>query len=138
MQQIVSRALPIATIVLIAATGIRADPLPSAEVDPLPLQLAALPPAKDEPRNLVSLPAIVVRPMPNAASIWGSSPRAGHPQAVVAPHFRVWTGYDVAVALHPYTSGMGPCPEGSCGSGCLPEKGEVIRPSHYERSPFSD
>lgn len=53
-------------------------------------------------------------------------------------HFRVWPGYDSDVALHPYTSNMGPCPEGILGSGCSPAHGEIIKPSHYERAPFTN
>jgi hypothetical protein len=57
---------------------------------------------------------------------------------VRATHFRVWAGYDADVALHPYTSNCGPCPEGQIGTGCGESHGTMIKPSKYERSPFTD
>ena len=53
------------------------------------------------------------------------------PVVVSAPKhdYHVPPGFDVDVALHPYTSGLGPCPEGALGSGW---KTGIIKPSHYE------
>jgi len=64
------------------------------------------------------------------------------PEVVVHPrnpgHYRVPAGYDSNVALHPYTSGLGPCPEGANPSqGCHHPTGNPIPPSHYEQAPFN-
>lgn len=54
------------------------------------------------------------------------------------PHFTVPAGYDADAALHPYTSGLGPCPEGaSPAQGCRHPTGNPIPPSRYERAPFN-
>ncbi|MGA8398649.1 MAG: hypothetical protein WB697_02085 [Stellaceae bacterium] len=59
-------------------------------------------------------------------------------RAVTAPHYRVPAGYDADVALHPYTSGLGPCTEGAVPSqGCHHPTGHPIPPSHYNRPPFT-
>ncbi len=62
------------------------------------------------------------------------------PDQPAGAHFRVWPGYDADARLHPYTSNMGPCPEGFLGSGCgdQPTGGRVISPSHYERYPWME
>lgn len=55
----------------------------------------------------------------------------------ITPHYRVPAGYDADVALHPYTSGLGPCTEGaSPDQGCRHSAKQPIAPSHYERWPF--
>jgi hypothetical protein len=140
MFKVARSAMSIAAMVLTAATVANADSISSAKIGPQPTQLAALAPPAGEAPNSISLPPVVVHPNDGEASIWRSGPRTGWTPRVAAPHFRVWAGYDLAVALHPYTSGIGPCPEGSngAGSGCSPGHGEVIRPSHYERGPFTD
>lgn len=54
-----------------------------------------------------------------------------------SPHYRVPAGYDANVAMHPYTSGLGPCTEGAVPSqGCHNATSHPIPPSHYERPPF--
>jgi hypothetical protein len=93
------------------------------------LQIAALPPG-NRAATVTSPPAIA-----NLSS--ASIPREA-PSGAGDRQFRVWPGYDSDVALHPYTSNMGPCPEGANGGGCGPTHGEIISPSHYERAPFMD
>lgn len=59
-------------------------------------------------------------------------------RAVTSPRYRVPAGYDGDVALHPYTSGLGPCAEGAVSSqGCHNATSHPIPPSHYERPPFT-
>lgn len=71
------------------------------------------------------------------------APATTLPEVVVpghgpSPHYRVPAGYDADVALHPYTSGLGPCTEGATPSqGCHHDTGHPIPPSHYERPPFN-
>jgi hypothetical protein len=68
------------------------------------------------------LPDVVVR--------GGPTPNPGH--------YRVPAGYDADVALHPYTSGIGPCTEGASPSqGCHHATGNPIAPSHYEQPAFT-
>ena len=51
-------------------------------------------------------------------------------------HYVVPPGYDADVALHPYTSGLGPCTEGAVPStGCRHPK-VLIQPSNYDQPPF--
>jgi hypothetical protein len=53
-------------------------------------------------------------------------------------HYKVPVGYDSDVAMHPYTSGLGPCTEGATPSqGCRHSTGTPIPPSHYEQAPFN-
>jgi hypothetical protein len=55
-----------------------------------------------------------------------------------APHYRVPAGYDGDVALHPYTSGLGPCTQAAVpDQGCRHATGHPIPPSHYDRPPFT-
>ena len=59
-------------------------------------------------------------------------------RTVTAPHFRVPAGYDADVALHPYTSGLGPCPQAAApDQGCHHSTSQPIPPSHYDRPPFT-
>jgi|SRR5215469_10752829 len=59
-------------------------------------------------------------------------------RAATPPHYQVPAGYDADVALHPYTSGFGPCTEGASPSqGCHNATSHPIPPSHYERPPFT-
>jgi len=56
------------------------------------------------------------------------SPRASSGNTVKAEHYEAPPGFDNDVALHPYTSGLGPCPHGG------PEKvvcSDLIPASHY-------
>ncbi len=87
-------------------------------------QVAALPPGAEA--SDVTPPAVTAP----------TGPRASSSGTVRSDSFQVWVGYDADVALHPYTSGVGPCPEGTLGAGCDPLHGQVIRPSSYERAPF--
>jgi hypothetical protein len=57
--------------------------------------------------------------------------------AASAQHYTVPPGYDADVSLHPYTSGVGVCPEGAQAStGCF-RPGRLMMPSHYELPPFN-
>ncbi len=96
-------------------------------------QIAALPP--DGTVSDVVAPPLA-SPLPGQPS--GTGPRANSANRVNASRFEVWAGYDADVALHPYTSNVGPCPEGSLGTGCGQAAGSVIKPSHYEQGPFAD
>lgn len=59
-------------------------------------------------------------------------------RAVTAPHYRVPAGYDADVALHPYTSGLGPCTQNAVpDQGCHHAQSHPIPPSHYDRPPFT-
>jgi hypothetical protein len=59
-------------------------------------------------------------------------------RGVTAPHYRVPAGYDADVALHPYTSGLGPCTQNAApDQGCHHPESQPIPPSHYERPPFT-
>lgn len=108
-----------------------------AEIRPAAAQLAALGSQSATP-TLLTLPPVTAYPRkvePHAPDL---GPRAASVGALRVPHFRVWDGYDLDVALHPYTSRIGPCPEGSNGSGCGQPAGQVIKPSRYEQTPFTD
>lgn len=57
---------------------------------------------------------------------------------IYTQHYRVPVGYDADVAMHPYTSNIGPCPEGAAPSqGCSHPTGTPIQPSHYDHAPFT-
>jgi hypothetical protein len=94
------------------------------------------------PPAAATLPEVVVRPRPDPS--WYYDPyTSGHVQRpsslnhVAFRHFKVPAGYDANVAMHPYTSGMGPCTEHH-DLGCGPSsRGWVIKPSQYERPPFN-
>jgi hypothetical protein len=94
------------------------------------------------PPAVVALPQVVVRPRPDAS--WYYDPyTSGHVQRpsslnhIPFQHFKVPAGYDADAAMHPYTSGLGPCTEHH-DLGCGPSsRGWVIKPSHYEQSPFN-
>jgi hypothetical protein len=91
----------------------------------------------------VTLPEVVVRPRPDPS--WYDDPytsgRAQRPSSlnhIPFQHYRVPAGYDAAVAMHPYTSGFGPCTEGAApAQGCRHPTGNPIPPSRYERPPFN-
>jgi len=57
--------------------------------------------------------------------------RVSSENTVRSEHYEVPPDYDSNVALHPYTSGLGPCPQG--GPGKLSCSSEVIPPSHHNR-----
>jgi hypothetical protein len=91
----------------------------------------------------VTLPEVVVHPDPRPGWYYDpyTSGRAQRPSSlnhIPFQHYKVPVGYDAAVALHPYTSGFGPCAEGaSPAQGCRHPTGNPMPPSHYERSPFN-
>jgi hypothetical protein len=82
---------------------------------------------------------------PSVAAIAPAHPAAMLPEVFVpgnggraTPHYAVPAGYDSNVALHPYTSGLGPCTEGAVPSqGCHQATSHPIPPSHYDRPPFT-
>ncbi len=90
-------------------------------------EVAALPPANPAAPNSVTLPEV---------NVFGPAPRPGYYMApyvnafgykTMVEHYQVPPGYDADVALHPYTSGIGPWP----GPGATMI---VVRtPSHYNR-----
>jgi hypothetical protein len=90
----------------------------------------------------VTLPQVVVRPRPDPSWYYDpyTSGHAARPSSlnhIAFQHFKVPAGYDSNVAMHPYTSGMGPCTEHH-DLGCGPSsRGWVIKPSQYERPPFN-
>jgi len=68
----------------------------------------------------------------------GRAQRSSSLNHIPFQHHKVPAGYDAAVAMHPYTSGSGPCAEGaSPAQGCRHPTGNPLPPSHYERSPFN-
>ena len=93
--------------------------------------------------NSLALPEIVVHPNPQQGWYYDpyTSGRAQRPSSlhhIPFQHYKVPAGYDAAVAMHPYTSGLGPCTEGaSPAQGCRHPTGDPIPPSHYERPPFN-
>jgi len=99
-------------------------------------QVAAL--SSGNAPTAMTLPDVtVIAPkIPSYTGRFGARPGSAH--TVRATHFHVYAGYDANKSLHPYTSNMGPCPEGTTGAGCDRPFGKVIQPSHYERSPFTN
>jgi hypothetical protein len=86
---------------------------------------------------LISLSTIVGA----AAQALSTPPTTTFPDVIVhqkTGHWTVPAGYDSDVAMHPYTSGIGPCTEGAAPSeGCHHPTGNPISPSRYERPPFN-
>jgi hypothetical protein len=58
------------------------------------------------------------------------SPRVSSQNTVQTEHYQVPPDFDSDVALHPYTSVLGPCPEGGPGKVVC---SDMIPPSHYNR-----
>lgn len=87
------------------------------------------------PAPSATLPEVFVPGAPDARGYGAyTSPAIPRPNT---PHYQVPAGYDADVAMHPYTSGIGPCTEGAAPSqGCHHPTGHPIEPSHYERMPF--
>ena len=91
----------------------------------------------------VTLPPVVVRRQPPAS--WYddlyTSGRAERPSSLSHRpfyHYKVPVGYDSNMAMHPYTSGFGPCAEGASPSqGCRQPTSNPMPASHYERPPFN-
>ena len=103
-----------------------AGPMPLSDAEAAATQLAALAPGRASP-GAAKLPNLTVDPRESQPYTSGLSPRGGTANTVRAAHFQVWGGYDASVALHPYTSNIGPGPEAA-----------RIQPSRYERAPFTD
>lgn len=85
----------------------------------------------------MTLPEVVIRPRPDTS--WYYNPyTSGHAQRpsslnhIPYQHYKVPTGYDADVAMHPYTSRLGPCIDASDPGRCPP-----VPLSHYERPPFN-
>jgi hypothetical protein len=103
-----------------------AGPVPLSDAGTAATQIAALAPDRASP-SVTKLPNLTVDPRESQPYTSGFSPRGGTANTVRATHFQVWGGYDASVALHPYTSNIGPGPEAA-----------PIQPSRYERAPFTD
>ena len=115
-----------------------ADPAQRADVGSARTQIAALPSDGEASNSIPPSTVAAEGPAYYDPYTTGLGPRASSANTVKAEHFRVWAGYDGDVALHPYTSNVGPCAEGQNGTGCDRPTGKVIQPSHYERPPFTD
>ncbi|HVH81246.1 MAG TPA: hypothetical protein VM782_17740 [Stellaceae bacterium] len=95
------------------------------------------------PGSSATLPEVVVRPPTQDPQSYDpyTSGIAGRPSSmnhIYTQHYRVPVGYDADVAMHPYTSNIGPCPEGAAPSqGCSHPTGTPIQPSHYDHAPFT-
>ncbi len=103
-----------------------ADPVRLSDAKPAATWLAAVAPG-DAPPNAIALPDLIVYAPESQPYASGFSPRGGSANTVRAAHFHVWAGYDASVALHPYTSNIGPGTEAA-----------PIQPSRYERAPFTN
>jgi hypothetical protein len=103
-----------------------AGSVPLSDARTAPTQIAALAPGRVS-SSAMALPNLAVFSPESRPYTSGFSPRGGSANTVRATHFQVWAGYDASVALHPYTSNIGPDPEAA-----------PIQPSHYERVPFTD
>jgi len=102
----------------------------------LPISHRAAAQVAPAPAPSATLPDIFVPGSPDARG-YSAYARPATPRPS-APHYQVPAGYDADVALHPYTSGIGPCTEGASPSqGCHHPTGQPIPPSHYERPPFT-
>lgn len=103
-----------------------AGPVPRSDAGSAPTQIAVLAPGRVS-SSAMALPNLTVFSPESQPHTSGFSPRGASANTVRASHFQVWGGYDASVALHPYTSNIGPGPEAA-----------PIQPSHYERTPFTD
>jgi hypothetical protein len=65
---------------------------------------------------LATAPAMALGPRASSGDFWPDRPQ---------PHFQEPPGYDSNVTLHPYTSGLGPCPQGQGKTVCT----EAVPPS---------
>jgi hypothetical protein len=91
----------------------------------------------------VTLPPVVVHPTTQPS--WYYDPyTSGHAQRpsslnhIPFSHYKVPVGYDANVAMHPYTSGMGPCTDNAQpAQGCRHPQSTPIPSSGYERAPFN-
>jgi len=101
-----------AAILTLGALAANADPVGRTNTAATPPQISALP--SSTPVPVIQLPPVNV------------------PGYVPSTHYQVPPGYDADVAMHPYTSGLGPCTEGASPSqGCHHDTGKPISPSHY-------
>jgi hypothetical protein len=89
---------------------------------------AALPtPAAPSTSSSITLPEVTVYA---PYSCHGRGPRVSSCGTIRNEHYEVPLGFDANVAMHPYTSGMGPWP--GPGTWVIIDK----PPSHYERWPW--
>jgi hypothetical protein len=58
------------------------------------------------------------------------SPRVSSHSTATTEHYQVPPDFDSDAALHPYTSLLGPCPQGGPGKVAC---SDMISPSHYNR-----
>jgi hypothetical protein len=114
-----------ATMFIGIATAFAA-PVPRSDAGTAVTQIAALAPGGVSP-SAIALPDVAVYAPESQPYTSGFSPRGGSGNTVRAAHFQVWAGYDASIALHPYTSNIGPGTEAA-----------RIQPSRYERAPFTD
>jgi hypothetical protein len=103
-----------------------AAPVQLSDAGTTATQIAVLPRGGASP-NAIALPVLVVYAPESQPYTNGFSPRGGSENTVRAAHFQVWAGYDASVALHPYSSNIGPGTEAA-----------RIQPSRYERAPFTN
>ncbi len=98
-----------------------AGPTTLVDVGTTGMQIAALP-SGGQVSDVTLLPSVTV---------YTSGPRASSANTVKGGHFQVWAGYDADVALHPYTSNLGPNPEGT-------KAADAIKHSQYERASLTN
>jgi hypothetical protein len=108
--------------------AIAAGPVHSAE------QLAVLPPSTPSTGASLTLPDVVVRPVEPALHPYtsGLGPRISSNPALRVEHYDVPADYDNNVAMHPYTSLQGPCPQGGNAGADICKR--QIPPSKYRQS----
>jgi hypothetical protein len=121
------------TVMVLAATASFANANPINQ----PQQIAL---AGEATAATIALPEIVVHPQSWYYNpyVHGQGQKASSLNDIPLSHFKVPLGYHADIALHVYTSGLGPCTEGAQPSqGCRHPTGNPIPPSHYERAPFN-
>jgi|SRR6202041_1262880 hypothetical protein len=132
-----SRSVTVGAVIFTAlVTAAHADPVSQSNIPVATPQIAQM------TAPSVKLPPVVVHPVPQS---WnydpytdGHGPRPSSMNSRKAEHYKVPVGYDSNVAMHPYTSGIGPCAEGAAPSqGCSHPTGKPIPASSYERPPFN-
>jgi hypothetical protein len=92
------------------------------------------------PSATVTLPQVTISPAAPYGSLYdtGHSVKASSEHFIPASRYQVPTGDDTMAAMHPYTTGLGPCTmNASPAQGCHHDTSNPIPPSHYERAPFS-
>ena len=120
------RFVLVSAAMFIGIAAAYAAPVRDSGVAPTATQIAALA-LGGASANAIALPDLAVYASESQPYTSGFSPRGGSENTVRATHFQVWAGYDASVALHPYTSNIGPGTEAA-----------PIQHSRYERAPFTD